>query len=102
MGFQEYKTCQFASRNNTTTEQFLLLQEELEIAAPNITRLGLLFETNIDVASVREQPTYVSFPHKLMQEFSAALFITDSLNEAENMTVRVYHYKCSKVIFIQK
>ena len=39
------------------------------MAAPNILKLGLLFETDTDVASVRKQPRYVSFPHKLMQEF---------------------------------
>ena len=57
------------------------------MTAPNITRLGLLFETEIDVASVREQPRYVSFPHKLMHEFAAALFIAKTLQEAQNMKV---------------
>ena len=72
------------------------------MAAPNITKLGFLFETDIGVASVREQPRYVSFPHKLMHEFAASLFITHSLKEAKNMTVNlscifllncnIYHY----------
>ena len=62
------------------------------MAAPNITKLGFLFETDIDVASVREQPKYVSFPHKLMHEFAASLFMTHTLKEAKNMTVNASVY----------
>ena len=41
-------------------------------------KLGSLFETGIDVANVREQPTYVSFHHKSLQEFAAAYYIHQS------------------------
>ena len=68
------------------------------MAAPNILKLGLLFETDTDVASVRKQPRYVSFPHKLMQEFSASLSIAHTLKEAKIMTVNLFIYFLSKII----
>ena len=57
------------------------------MAVPNITNLGLLVETNIDVGTIREQPEYLSFPHKMMHEFAASLFLAKSLEEVQNMTV---------------
>ncbi len=45
--------------------------------------LGLLSETGADVASVKERPTFVSFPHKLLQEFAAARFIARRLERVK-------------------
>ena len=70
------------------------------MAAPNITKLGFLNETDTDVASVRERPKYVTFPHKLMQEFSAALFISHTLKEATNMKVNLFVYFSQSGIII--
>ena len=48
-------------------------------------RLGLLNETGVGEASLREQPTFLSFSHKLLQEYSAAFYISKSLeSSAEN------------------
>ena len=48
----------------------LFLQEDLEKKSPAILKLGLLYEVGADRATVAEQPTYLSFQHKSLQEFS--------------------------------
>ena len=59
------------------------------MVSSTITKLGLLSETDIDVASIQEQPKYVTFAHKLMHEFAAANFIANTLNDARNVTVSI-------------
>ena len=61
------------------------------MASPIITKLGLLSETDTDVANIWEQPKYVTFAHKLMHEFAAAKFIVNTLNDARNVTVSIYN-----------
>ena len=62
------------------------------MAAPNITKCGLLFETNTDVATIREKPRYVLFPHKLMHEFSASVFLANSLKKTRNIKVSFHFF----------
>ena len=59
------------------------------MVSSTITKLGLLSETDIDVASIKEQPKYVTFAHKMMHEFAAAKFIANTLNDARNVTVSI-------------
>ena len=44
---------------------------------PLISKLGLLFEIGIDTASTRNQPRYLTFHHKIYQEYSGAYFISN-------------------------
>ena len=50
-------------------------------------KLGLLYETEMDVASVHERSTYVCFKHPLLQEYSGAYFIEKRLQEAPSVKV---------------
>ena len=52
-------------------------------------KLGLLHEVDTLKASLEEQLCYVSFEHKSLQELAAALYITQVLDEAENIEVSV-------------
>ena len=48
-------------------------------------KFGLLNETGVGEESLREQPIFLSFSHKLLQEYSAAFYISKSLeSSAEN------------------
>ena len=48
-------------------------------------KIGLLNETGVEEASLREQPTFVSFSHKLLQEYAASVYTSKSLeSSAEN------------------
>ena len=49
--------------------------------------LGLLYETEMDVASVHERPTYVCFKHPLLQEYSGAYYIEKRLQAAPSVKV---------------
>ena len=51
------------------------LQEELDGISLDIMKLGLLYETEMDTASVHERSTYVCFKHPLLQEYSGAYYI---------------------------
>ena len=50
-------------------------------------KLGLLYETEMDVASVHERSTYVCFKHPLLQEYSGAYYIEKRLQEAPSVKV---------------
>ena len=52
-------------------------------------KLGLLHEVDTLKASLGEQLCYVSFEHKSLQELAAAMYITQVLDEAENIEVSV-------------
>ena len=53
-----------------------------------ISKLGLLFETGIDTASVRNQSTFLSFQHKIFQEYSGAYFISKRLQRSLDVKVK--------------
>ena len=63
------------------------LQNELEKKSPLLLKLGLLFETGTDIASVRNMPTFLSFQHKIFQEYSGACFVTKILENSKDMQV---------------
>ena len=63
------------------------LQDSMEKMCPLIMKLGLLHEVDTLKASLEEQPTYVSFEHKSLQELAAAMYITEELEKAENIEV---------------
>ena len=50
-------------------------------------KLGLLFETGIDVARETDQSTYVSFQHKILQDYAAAYYIEKCLRKSKNIQV---------------
>ena len=50
-------------------------------------KLGLLHEVDTTKATHAEQPIYVSFEHKSLQELAAAIFVTQTLEEAQNVEV---------------
>ena len=52
-------------------------------------KLGLLHEVDTLKASLGEKLCYVSFEHKSLQELAAALYITQVLDETENIEVNV-------------
>ena len=53
----------------------------------DIMKLGLLFETGIDVARETDQSTYVSFQHKILQDFAAAYYIEMCFRKSRNIEV---------------
>ena len=63
-------------------------QEELDELSPDIMKLDLLAIME-SPWRVGKQPTYVSFYHKLFQEFSASGFIRRELDNAKNMKVSI-------------
>ena len=56
-------------------------------------KLGLLHQVDTLKASLGEQLCYVSFEHKSLQELAAALYITQVLDEAENVEVSVIAFR---------
>ena len=53
-------------------------------------KLGLFVETESSWSAEHgEQPTYISFYHKSLQEFSAAGFIQETLEKAEDKKVSI-------------
>ena len=66
---------------------FILLKEQLLKQSPPILDLGLLFETGIDVSSVRELSSFVCFHHKLLQEYSGSYFLERYLRNVNNIKV---------------
>ena len=65
----------------------VILQEQLLKQSPFILESGLLFETGIDVSSVREVPSFVCFHHKLLQEYSGSYFLERFLRKVKNVKV---------------
>ena len=52
----------------------------LEKEIPDIMKLGLLHEVDGPKrATLREQPTHLSFTHSSLQEFEASKFVTQTL-----------------------
>ena len=62
------------------------LQGSLE---PDIMKLGLLSESGQNVARIREQPIYVSFGHKLLQEWASAYYIVKCLERTTDIKVNI-------------
>ena len=48
-------------------------------------KLGLLSESGQNVARIREQATYVSFGHKLLQEWAGAYYIVKRLERTTDI-----------------
>ena len=70
------------------SQKYLLwIQDELVQVSPDIMKLGLLFETGIDVTSVAERPTFVTFQHKLLQEYAGGYFICKRLEKSSDVQV---------------
>ena len=65
------------------------MQEDLGRKCPDVLKLGMLYETGIDVASIKGRPTYLSFQHKMLQEFAGSVFIQQSLHKSTDAKVIV-------------
>ena len=54
-------------------------------------KLGLLHEVDgPQKATLREQPSYLSFTHKSLQEMEASKFVTQELEASQNIKVRFF------------
>ena len=62
------------------------LQENLD---PDIMKLGLLSESGQNVATIREPLTFVSFGHKLLQEWAGAYYIARCLERTTDIKVNI-------------
>ena len=71
------------------TNMFLLFQDELEKISPLLLKLGLLFQTGTDTASTRNQPTYLSFHHKIFHEYSGAYFVNKTIEKSHDVQVKI-------------
>ena len=67
-----------------------MFQDELEKRSPLLLKLGLLFETGRDRASVRNH-SLLSFYHKIFQEYSGAYFVSKTLQKSRDIQVRSVH-----------
>ena len=64
------------------------LQEHLIKECEDVMRFGLLHEVDgTNRPTLREQPTYLSFTHKSLQEFEAAKFVAKELEISNNVKV---------------
>ena len=52
-------------------------------------KLGLLSESGQNAARIREQPTYVSFGHKLLQEWAGAYYVARCLERTTDVKVNI-------------
>ena len=71
----------------TGSENIIFLvfqQDELETKLPGIMKLGLLFETSTDAATVKEQRSYVCFVHKMLQDYAAGYFVAKSVEKTDS------------------
>ena len=60
----------------------------MEKVIPDIMKLGLLHEVDgPQKATLREQPSYLSFTHKSLQEMEASKFVTQELEASKNIKV---------------
>ncbi len=55
-----------------------ILQKDILAESPEILKLGLLFGEDVD-ATTTDLPEVLSFQHKLIQEYLAAIFITENI-----------------------
>ena len=62
----------------------LVLQEEIDAASEDIMKLGLLSVSGSDSMSITELPTFVSYGHKLLQEWCGAYFIEKNLQKVSD------------------
>ena len=46
-------------------------------------KLGLLFETSTDKATVREQHSTVCFVHKMLQDYAAGYFVAKTVERTD-------------------
>ena len=65
------------------------LQESLD---PDVMKLGLLSESGQNVARINEQATYVSFGHKLLQEWTGAFCVARCLERTTDVKVNNCEY----------
>ena len=65
-------------------------------------KLGLLFETGIDVASVKERPTFVTFQHKLMQEYAGGYYVQQTLEKSTDIQVLKHNFQGYVTFFFVK
>ena len=86
---KNYRTYDTAVDFSSILCNYFCLQEDLDSISPRIMKLGLLFETGADVASVRQRPTFVCFSHKLLQEYSGSYFLSKFLDTVPNIQVKV-------------
>ena len=56
-----------------------LLQKDLEEADPDLLKLGLLHEAGMDTVTLTERPTFMSYEHKTLHEFSSSTHVTGRL-----------------------
>ena len=59
-------------------------KEEIDPASDDIINLGLLSVSGSDSMSITELPVFVSFGHKLLQEWCGAYFIQKNLQKVGN------------------
>ena len=55
-------------------------------------KLGLLHETETKVVTTRENPTFVSFEHKSVQELAAAFYIERLIQCSDDIQVSSHHF----------
>ena len=63
---------------------------------PDVIKLGLLSKSGQNVARIKEQATYVSFGHKLLQEWAGAFYVARCLERTTDVKVNI----CEFIIFI--
>ena len=56
------------------------LKVELEAKDPDLLKLGLLYEVGVDVVTVQEPETLLSFQHKSLQEFAGSKHLAKRLD----------------------
>ena len=56
-------------------------QEDIDAASEDIMKLGLLSVSGSDALSITELPVFVSFGHKLLQEWCGAYFIEKNIQK---------------------
>ena len=63
----------------------------MEAKDPDLLKLGLLYEVGIDVATVSDLDTLLSFQHKSLQEFASSKHLTIRFNKmtGEGIEVKV-------------
>ena len=78
-------------------ELFYHPQKEIENTCSHLLNLGLLYEVLPDRVTLKEQPQYVSFHHKSLQDYSASRHVVLSIETAKDpKVIIVYNLKSSK------
>ncbi len=63
----------------------IFLQKDVEAESAEILKLGLLFGEDIQ-ATTEDFPAVLSFQHKLLQEYCAAIYIAENINKDKTST----------------